>query len=63
MTSIARAQLDGAVRDGIVSAEQAEKLVAYFGTKGVSQEQALHLRPRALLPGRHDRHRCHDSCS
>jgi hypothetical protein len=40
MTSIARAQLDGAVRDGIVSAEQAEKLVAYLGTKGVSQEQA-----------------------
>jgi len=40
MTSISRAQLDGAVRAGIVSAEQAEKLAAFFGAAAVDQEEA-----------------------
>jgi hypothetical protein len=40
MTSISKAQLDGAVRAGIVSAEQAEKLAAYLGAAASSQEQA-----------------------
>ena len=40
MTSISRAQLDGAVRAGIVSAEQAEKLAAFFGSAAVDPEEA-----------------------
>src|SRR5262245_61819292 len=40
MTSISKVQLDGAVRAGIVSAEQAEKLAAYLGAAAPSQEQA-----------------------
>src|SRR5215470_13305975 len=40
MTSISKAQLDGAVHAGIVSAEQAEKLAAYLGAAAPSQEQA-----------------------
>jgi len=40
MTGISKAQLDGAVRAGIVSAEQAEKLAAYLGASALPQEQA-----------------------
>src|SRR5205814_3449183 len=39
MTSITRAELDGAVRAGIVSAEQAAKLAAYLGSAVATAEQ------------------------
>ena len=39
MTSISRAQLDGAVRAGIVSAEQAEKLAAFLGAAAENPEE------------------------
>lgn len=39
MTGITRAELDGAVRAGIVSAEQADKLAAYLGAEVATAEQ------------------------
>src|SRR6266567_3717846 len=39
MTGITRAELDGAVRAGIVSADQADKLAAYFGAAVAIAEQ------------------------
>jgi hypothetical protein len=39
MICITRAELDGAVRAGIVSAEQADKLAAYLGAEVATAEQ------------------------
>src|SRR5437773_7868789 len=39
MTGITRAELDGAVRAGIMSAEQADKLAAYLGAAVANAEQ------------------------
>ena len=40
MADVTKAQLDGAVRAGILSAEQAERLAAYLGSPAAGQEQA-----------------------